>query len=146
MRHDFRKMKPLTLTLSIFSLIINTFCFVKDSQASPKSNTQIVNVNGQELYKHISKRELKAPTVNSKDSEFINNDLGLRLNPVNLKNSSYKSKIIQSTTETSNSKFNKSEFKDTFKDSSSTFTSNYGPVTRAPDESLKHCNTKACFE
>ena len=40
----------------------------------------------------------------------------------------------------------KSEFKDTFKDSSSTFTSNYGPVTRAPDESLKHCNTKACFD
>ena len=85
-------------------------------------------------------------TINSKDNELINNDLGLQLNPVKIKNSSYKSKIIQSTSKTSNTKFTNSEFKDTFKDSSSTFTSNYGPVTRAPDESLKYCTAKACFE
>ena len=139
-------MKPLSLTISIISVLINTFWFAKDSQASPTNNIQTVNINGQALNQHISKREVKVPTVNSKDNEFINNDLVLRLNPVNLKNSSYKSKIIQSTSETSNSKFNKSEFKDTFKDSSSTFTSNYGPVTRAPDESLKYCTTKACYE
>ena len=139
-------MKPLTLTISIISVLINTFWFSGDSHASPKNNTKIVNVTTQELYQHISKKELKAPIVNSRDNDFTKNDLGLQLNPVNIKNHSYKSKIMQATTKISNTNFTKSEFKDTFKDSSSTFTSNYGPVTRAPDESLKHCNTKACFE
>ena len=136
-------MKPVSLTISIISVLINTFWFVEDSQASPKNLIQLNNVTGQEEYHRISKLDLTAPTINSKDKELINNDLGLQLNPVKIKNSSYKGKIIQST---SNTKFTKSEFKDTFKDSSSTFTSNYGPVSRAPDESLKHCTTKACFE
>ena len=144
--NDFKGMKPVSLTISIISVLINTFWFAENSQASPISITQINNVTGQEQYHHISKRELTAPTINSKDNELINNDLGLQLNPVKIKNSSYKSKIIQSTSKTSNTKFTNSEFKDTFKDSSSTFTSNYGPVSRAPDESLKHCTTKACFE
>jgi len=139
-------MKPLSLTISIISVLINTFWFSENSQASPKSNTQIVNVAIQNPLQYMNKKEVKAPTINSKDNDFINNDLGLQLNPVNIKNHSYKSKIMQATTKTSNTKFTKSEFKDTFKDSSSTFTSNYGPVTRAPDESLKYCTTKACFE
>ena len=136
-------MKPISMAISIISVLINTFWFVEDSQASPKNLIQLNNVTGQEEYHRISMRDLTAPTINSKDKELINNDLGLQLNPVKIKNSSYKGKIIQST---SNTKFTKSEFKDTFKDSSSTFTSNYGPVSRAPDESLKHCTTKACFE
>ena len=139
-------MKPLSLTISIISVLINTFWFSEGSQASPKSNTQIVNVAIQNPLQYMNKKEVKAPTMNSKDNDFINNDLGLQLNPVNIKNSSYKAKTIQVTTKTAGTKFTKSEFKDTFKDSSSTFTSNYGPVTRAPDESLKHCTTKACFE
>ena len=39
------------------------------------------------------------------------------------------------------------EYKSNFKDYSSTFLSPYGGhVPRAPDESLKACNTKECYE
>ena len=142
-------MKPLSLTISIISILINTFWLGKASQASPSNIAQIVNINGngQELLQQINKSEVKAPKLISKDNDFLTNDLVRQLNTVNIKNTAYEAtKKIQSESKTSNIKFVKSEFKNSFKDSSSTFTSNYGPVTRAPDESLKYCTTKACFE
>ena len=142
-----KKMKPITLTISMISVLINTFWFVKDSQATPNNNSQIANINGQEFLHYLSKSDLKAPSLISKDNEFLSKDLEIKLNPVKIKNTAYEAtKKIQSESKTSNIKFVKSEFKNTFKDSSSSFTSNYGPVTRAPDESLQYCTTKACFE
>ena len=134
-------MKPLSLTISIISMILNTFIFAKETHASP---IKTLNVTGQELqFRNTS--DLKSPTLISKYNDFLSNDLDLKLNPVKIKHSSYQIKMEKSTSETSNTEF-KNNFKDTFKDTSSTFISNYGPVTRAPDESTKHCKTKACFE
>ena len=131
-------MKKISLTISLFSVIFNTFLFAKDAQAKPP----VTNVTGQELLS-LTKSDLKSPTLITNQNEFLNN---IQLNTVNIKHPTYQNKITKLTSEKSNTNFLESEFKTTFKDVSSTFTSNYGPVTRAPDESLKHCTAKACLD
>ena len=135
-------MKQFSLTISLVSVIFNSFLIAKDSQASP---TKLTNTTGQELHQ-ITKTDLKAPILISKQNDFLKNDIDIQLNSVKIKHPTYQNKITKVTSDTSNTIFIKSEFKNTFKDVSSTFTSNYGPVSRAPDESLKHCTSKACLE
>ena len=135
-------MKNFSLTISIASFILSPFLLANDSQASPP---KIINVTGQEFH-HLTKRDFKTPTSISKQNEFLTKDLGLQLNTNEIKKSTSQIKIAKASSETSNSKFVQTEFKNTFKDVGSTYTSNYGPVTRAPDESLKYCTSKACLE
>ena len=83
----------------------------------------------QDFHRDIS----KAPLSISKDNT---------LQAIQLKSLSYSNKVLKSS---SNTIFTKSEFKNTFKDASSSFSSNYGPVKRS-SESTKHCSSKACYD
>ena len=128
-------MKPLNLTLYLIFALINTFGVAKESQATPKNT-----YSAPELQR-FNKNEVKSPKLISKDNEFLTKKLDVKLNPVNITLTSDQSNITKSSSGISDS-----EFKSTFKDSSSTYTSNYGFSTRSPDESLKYCTSKACLE
>ena len=86
----------------------------------------------------------------------VNNNLNINFpkkNSINLYKSSLKEKIIiKDKNVLNNTSINKlnsfqKNFNSNFKDSSSTFLSPFGGhVPRAPDESLKSCQTQECYE
>jgi len=131
-------MKKISVSISLLSVIFNTFLFAKQAQANPP----ITNVNGKDLLA-LTKSDLKSTTLITNQNDFLNN---IQLNSVNINHPTYQNKITKVTSEKSKTILFESEFKTTFKDVSSSFTSNYGPVSRAPDESLKHCTAKACLD
>ena len=146
-------MKNLTDKISIISILINSLCYSEYSYAN-----QFHNSNKKTSHVLINNDEL----INSKIYSFKSTNIDIKnykSMPINneIIGNSHKHKKIyvpkMVTYKSSNTNnFNSStiktkKFESNFKDLSSTFTSNYGaPITRAPDESLKNCTTKAGFE
>ena len=88
-------------------------------------NLKIDNVGLKRNFK-ISNNQMK----NTYIKKLLKNNLDLKV----LKRNSLKNKLT-------------SNFKDKFKDLSSTYVSPFGkPINRAPDESLINCQSKECYE
>ena len=109
---------------------------------------------------NVNNTELNIQTIDkSKHKINFNNGFNTKPNlfktntPVGIfKNNIVEEEIIKSFNKQKNLSTDKQswpnkEYKSNFKDYSSTFLSPYGGhVPRAPDESLKACNTKECYE
>ena len=109
---------------------------------------------------NVNNTELNIQTIDkSKHKINFNNGFNTKPNliktntPVGIfKNNIVEEEIIKSFNKQKNlsadkQNFPNKEYKSNFKDYSSTFLSPYGGhVPRAPDESLKACNTKECYE
>ena len=121
---------------------------------------EVILANEIEIESPYSNTRLNIQTIN-KSKHKLNFNKGLITNP-NLikdntpvgifKNNFVEKEIIKNFNQQKNFSADKQswhnkEYKSNFKDYSSTFLSPYGGhVPRAPDESLKACNTKECYE
>ena len=123
-------MKTISLSISLFSVILNTCYFSQNSLADQITN---INLGKSSNFKGFHKDISKPENLISKPND---------LEAIKLKSLSYSTKVLKTNY---NAIFTNSDFKNTFKDTSSSFTSNYGPVKRS-SESTKHCSSKACFE
>ena len=108
----------------------------------------------------INNTKFKIQTIDkSKHKINFNKNLNTKPNLINnntpigiFKNNIVEKEIIKNFNKQKNLSTDKQslpnkEYKSNFKDYSSTFLSPYGGhVPRAPDESLKACNTKECYE
>ena len=122
-------MKAISIYISLVYVFLNTFYFTNESLANPTIKFNLIKQsNLQDFHGDIS----KAPNSMSKNNN---------LQAIQLKSLSYSNKVLKSN---SNAISTKSEFKNTFKDASSSFSSNYGPIKRS-SESTKHCSSKACY-
>ena len=109
---------------------------------------------------NINHTKLNIQTID-KSKLKINFNKGFNTKPLPIKNNNpvgvFKNNIVekeiiknfnkQKNLSTDKQSLPNKEYKSNFKDYSSTFLSPYGGhVPRAPDESLKACNTKECYE
>ena len=123
-------MKTNSLSIFLLSVVLNTCYFTQNSLANQINNINLEKAsNLQGFNRYISKPK----NLMSKSND---------LEAIKFKNLSYSNKVLKTN---SKSLFSNSDFNNTFKDTSSSFTSNYGPVKRS-SESTKHCSSKACFE
>ena len=108
----------------------------------------------------VNNTKLNIQTIDkSKNKIYFNKGFNTKTNPFKnnmavgiFKNNVVENEIIKNFNKQKNLSTDKQswpnkEYKSNFKDFSSTFLSPYGGhVPRAPDESLKACNTKECYE
>ena len=144
-------MKRLGLKKLIFSfVVIDIFGICKYSLANHDLNHKTLVFNNEmfsnNLPYNMNSNDLDNQGFSIKESKF-NNDFKLIKNVQMHSKKSEMQKNTKVIINTLNKENLNNKFKSTFKDLSSTFSSNYGsPVERAPDESLKTCTTKACYE
>ena len=112
------------------------------------------------IFNNLNNTKLNIQTL-EKSKHKINFNKGFNTKPKLIKNNKpvviFKNNIVekeiiknfnkQKNLSTDSQIWPNEEYKSNFKDYSSTFLSPYGGhVPRAPDESLKACNTKECYE
>ena len=149
------------LTINIF--IINSFIQInnktkaeeiKIKSISPNQvnniqyDNRFINNPPEKLNSYILKNNISNTDINRNFNKNLRNK-----NSINIfKDPFQKEKIIKSVNLLKNSSnfkhtYSQVKFKSSFKDLSNTFLSPFGGhVPRAPDESLKACKTKDCYE
>ena len=142
-------MKNLKVKISFFSLLITFLCEYKYSLANPNNHMPLsskIDVSQNNIYFHAKYNDFENESIKKIKTKAYNNFNSIKNDALN----SPKVLIPKNSNVVINY-FNKenltNKFKSSFKDLSSTFISNYGAlVERAPDESLKTCTNKACYE
>ena len=134
MNTSFQTVFNFFIFLSFFAPAYSIPNFDKQNYSHNHKN-ELINIHQKNTYKLINeKSNLKIPQESYKNN-FIKK----------LTKKSYPLKEIESKQQVKDNFF--TTFKDNFKDLSSTYVSPFGyPTKRAPDESLKNCQSKQCFE
>ena len=145
---EIHKLFCINIFLLHFFLVINEKILAEEINIKlPYSN----NFNNIRFNVHTiekSKNKINFNKVSNTKSYFIKNHSPVNNNKINI----VEQEIIKNFNKHENLTTKKQssphkEYKSNFKDYSSTFLSPYGGhVPRAPDESLKACNTKKCYE
>ena len=152
-------MKLLTINI----LILNSFIQlnnktkaeeIKIKSISPnqvnniKYDNRFINNSPDKLNSYILKNNISITDINHNLNKNLRNKNSINIH----KDPFQKEKIIKNINVLKNSSnsehtYSQVKFKSSFKDLSNTFLSPYGGhVPRAPDESLKACKTKECYE
>ena len=149
--------------LTIYIFILNSFIQINNKTKAEEikiksfSPNQVNNIEGDNRFINNSPKKFNSYILkNNISNSDINHNLNKNLrnkNSINIyKDPFQKEKIIKNINVLKNSSnsehtFTQVKFKSSFKDLSNTFLSPYGGhVPRAPDESLKACKTKECYE
>ena len=149
--------------LTIYIFILNSFIQINNKTKAEEikiksfSPNQVNNIEGDNRFINNSPMKFNSYILkNNISNSDINHNLNKNLrnkNSINIyKDPFQKEKIIKNINVLKNSSnseqiYSQVKFKSSFKDLSNTFLSPYGGhVPRAPDESLKDCKTKECYE